>query len=264
VTAVPPGADCAQLSGAYADSGKFEDRRSIYDCLRPRRDFIGWALSHLRVENGDCIVDVGCGPGHFLRRLTESKPSLRLVGVDLSIGMAREARRAGCPVTAASADAVPLPAACCDAVLAMHMLYHVPDIELAVRELRRVLRPGGVLLASTIGPGHLAKLRQLADAPVGDRLPRPSDRFSLENGASQLQRAFSSIHKTEVGGDVILTEPEPGVAFIASGRDFYEPLLPADVTWDHVIDHVESALAQEISERGEMRIGTQMGVFVCR
>ena len=67
-------------------------------------------------------------------------------------GPVRGARSAG-----ASVAALPFAAGTFDAVLAMHMLYHAPDVTAAVVELRRVLRPGGVVLASTLSGDHLRR-----------------------------------------------------------------------------------------------------------
>ena len=61
----------------------------------------------------------------------------------------------------ADATALPLPDGVADLTLAMHMLYHVPDPSQAVRELRRVTRPGGRVVIGLNGPDHLRELREL-------------------------------------------------------------------------------------------------------
>src|ERR1700683_2753522 len=58
-----------------------------------------------------------------------------------------------------------------DVVLAAHMLYHVPDRPAAVRELRRVLAPGGVCIAVTNGARHLRSLRGLVERSVRTAAP---------------------------------------------------------------------------------------------
>ncbi len=56
---------------------------------------------------------------------------------------------------------LPFPEGSFDAVIANHMLFHVPNLELGLAEIHRVLGRGGVLIAATNGPEHLLELRQL-------------------------------------------------------------------------------------------------------
>ena len=103
----------------------------------------------------------------------------RAVGRRLGRGLAawpgRRPRRAETGVAgdvalvAADATALPLPDGVADLTLAMHMLYHVPDPSQAVRELRRVTRPGGRVVIGLNGLDHLRELRD-------DRRRRPRRR----------------------------------------------------------------------------------------
>src|SRR5262245_30524774 len=131
---------------AYADSKKLRARVSIY-AYRDRPDnFWHWVLGLVDWPDLAGALDVGCGPGTYLSLLREEHPLVRAVGVDLSPGMAKEASRHA-PVLVGDAARLPIPADAFDRVLAPHMLYHCPDIPAAIAELRRVLRPRGVLVA---------------------------------------------------------------------------------------------------------------------
>lgn len=92
------------------------------------------------------ILDVGCGPGRLLAPLARSH---RMTGCDISTEMLDEARRA-CPpdVRLVQADARDLPFsdASFDAVIALDLLTHLPDLEAGLRELARVVVPGGALV----------------------------------------------------------------------------------------------------------------------
>jgi len=65
-----------------------------------------------------------------------------------------------CPFTFAVVDAqaIPYPDAHFDAIIANHMLYHVPDRPKALAEIRRALKPGGHFYASTLGANHLREM----------------------------------------------------------------------------------------------------------
>src|SRR5215210_5060005 len=83
---------------------------------------------------------------------------------DLSVGMLEEARRQlRAPprrfgLVNLDAQALPFALASVDAVIANHMLYHVPDRQRAYAEIRRALRPGGHLYAATNGGNSMREL----------------------------------------------------------------------------------------------------------
>ncbi|MCA9878832.1 MAG: class I SAM-dependent methyltransferase [Thermomicrobiales bacterium] len=113
--------------------------------------------SALALRPGAQVLDAGCGSGQFALALAAR--GVRVIGVDLSPEMIRLAENsanrenAPSPVRWAvgSVDALHLADASVDAVHARMVLPFVPDVPAALREFRRILRPGGRLLASTAG-----------------------------------------------------------------------------------------------------------------
>jgi SAM-dependent methyltransferase len=106
----------------------------------------------LALQPGDRLLDVGCGLGDMAMALApEVAPGGEVIGVDVSESMLEVARRraadAGAAVTFRTADALSLdePAASFDAVRSERVLQWVPDVAQAIREMVRVLRPGGRL-----------------------------------------------------------------------------------------------------------------------
>ena len=154
---------------AYGNDQKLSTRQSIYAFAKRSSEpgFFGWGLSRIAWGGTELVVDVGCGNGMWLKRLTNAMPGVRTVGLDLSEGMLRSlvARWEGAgvaPIAVADAQALPLGDHSVDVVLMMQMLYQVPDGSSALAESRRVLRPnGGAVLVSTPGPRHLMELREL-------------------------------------------------------------------------------------------------------
>lgn len=109
------------------------------------------------------VLDLGCGTGWFTRRLAQLWPEASLTGVDLSPGMIRQA----CERTAAQvhwlqadAEALPLPDQSFDIIFSNLMIQWCDHPEQVLRECRRLLRPGGRLLVSTLLDGTLRELKQ--------------------------------------------------------------------------------------------------------
>jgi SAM-dependent methyltransferase len=97
---------------------------------------------------GSRLLDVGCGTGHHLARYR--RLGFAVVGVDGSAEMLALARVAnpGVPLQRADLQKLPFPDAAFDVVLSIEVLRYLPDPAPALREMARVLRPGGVLVAT--------------------------------------------------------------------------------------------------------------------
>jgi ubiquinone/menaquinone biosynthesis C-methylase UbiE len=114
-------------------------RQRLWRYQSPFFDIVGWVLGLAGISPGMRVLDVGCGNGAYLQALRDRQ--VRAAGCDLSMGMLRTTSHHA--VLNADIAALPVGDGAFDVVLAVHMLYHVPDRESAVRELRRVLAAGG-------------------------------------------------------------------------------------------------------------------------
>jgi ubiquinone/menaquinone biosynthesis C-methylase UbiE len=138
----------AQLEFDKEASKEIEAVYLIEDAVRRRR-IVREALA---VSPGERLLDVGCGPGFYCLELSEEVgPSGQIVGVDPSPAMLELARRrcAGREnVELRQGDAVSVPAddGDFDAALSVQVLEYVADVEAALAELHRALRPGGRVL----------------------------------------------------------------------------------------------------------------------
>jgi ubiquinone/menaquinone biosynthesis C-methylase UbiE len=91
------------------------------------------------------VLECGCGTGLLLERVAAFAKSAR--GIDLSPGMLEGARARGLDVREASVTELPFPDASFDVTCSFKVLAHVPEVGRALREMARVTRPGGVVLA---------------------------------------------------------------------------------------------------------------------
>jgi len=119
-----------------------------------------WGLTHVRIGRADRILDVGCGGGRTVHKLSKMAPEGHVNGVDhspASVGVARQtnadAIAAGhVAVERGSVSALPFTDRTFDVVTAIETHYYWPNLEGSLREILRVLKPGGTfaLIAETV------------------------------------------------------------------------------------------------------------------
>src|SRR5260221_7696648 len=203
----------------------------------PKINFAEWVLDRITWEGNEHVLDVGSGPGTYFDLLRDRIPNGELVAGDLSLGMTRIAQQhpeAG-HVLNLDAQTLPFEAGSFDVVLANHMLYHIPDLDTALSEIRRVLRPTGCLIAATNSQFNLPEFEQLIRRTYGllgavgpDIQPmRPTaHNFHLEDGAMKLSRHFYAVARFDLPGAFIFPAVQPAVDYINSTRAIREPQLP--------------------------------------
>lgn len=113
------------------------------------------------------VLDIGSGCGNALEFLAHRYPQASIIAVDLAVEMLRVARAGvrfhniSLPSFACGdAEALPIASGSVDFIFSNLALQWCPDLAGALREFRRVLRPEGLLLFTTLGPDTLTELRQ--------------------------------------------------------------------------------------------------------
>jgi SAM-dependent methyltransferase len=249
----------------YADDRNLRARQRLWQHQTPFFDIAGWVLSLAGLSPGLRVLDAGCGNGEYLRALA-GQP-VQAAGCDLSMGMLRSAAHRA--VLNADVTALPLRNGTFDVVLAVHMLYHVPDRQSAVRELRRVLAPGGVCISVTNGGRHLRALRSLVERSVRKAAPgwemRPATQaFTAENAAAQLGTAFESVTCVRPAGEapVVIRDATVAADYVASWASFYQDQIARP--WPEVVQDVRQDVQAVIDHEGAFVVSGDLAAFVCR
>lgn len=119
-------------------------------------EMAGGVIEWLAAQPGERILDMGCGDGQLSVRLAATGAIVR--GVDASAQMAAAARGRGIVVDEANVEALPYEAASFDAVFSNATLHWVRNQDAMMREVKRVLRPGGRFVAEMGGHGNVAAI----------------------------------------------------------------------------------------------------------
>lgn len=192
----------------YASETNLAARKRMYDDLTgpDARDLVVEAAAEARPRS---VLEVGCGEGELATRMMVELGA-ELVAIDQSERMVELARARGVDARMGDVQELPFPDASFDVAVAAWMLYHVPDLDRAIGELARVLRPGGRLVAVTNASDHLYEMLELAG--VDDW----HFSFRAENGAELLGRHFADVEIRDASGTVTLHDAEQIRSYLAS------------------------------------------------
>jgi SAM-dependent methyltransferase len=221
--------DREEVRREYASEERLLARASIY--AGTGLDANDALIDTIAERNPDDVLEVGCGPGRLAERLRDER-GIRVTAVDTSERMVALARARGIDARLGDVQALAFGDASFDVVIAAWMLYHVADLDHGLREMARVLRPGGALIATTNSEQHLGEMWRLVGL---DGYPLP---FNAENGAAILGRHFAHVDQQDVSGTVNFPDREAIRNYVASsikGRHLVDQIPdsagPLDATW---------------------------------
>jgi len=224
-----------------------------------------WVFEQMDLPPQARVLELGCGPGQLWIQNRDRLPGGWAVTLsDLSGGMVEQARRNladSAPLFSCvqcGAQALPFADSRFDAVIANHMLYHVPDRPRTYAEVRRVLAPGGRLYAATNGRDSMAELkaleRALGIAGAADFTASP-DFFDLERGEAELAAWFPHVELRRQEEELRVAEAEPLIAYVRSMGD------GAAFTAEQ-LNRLRAQVEAEIRDKGAFRIGKVTGLFI--
>jgi SAM-dependent methyltransferase len=245
----------------YKTDANLAARQAIYAYQEPRVDLARRALALAELEGDESVLDIGCGNGVYLGALAGTGHRGLVAGMDLSPGMldAAGARAWDARLMIGDAQSVPFVDGAFGVTLAMHMLYHVPDRALAIRELRRVTRSGGVALVVTNSEHHLQEIHDVVFAAAGRSLPSHRLSFKIETGEPELRAGFASVEPHLFESRLNVPEVEPVLDYVRSMKAFV-----ASDDLEPVLDDIRARVQTEIDRDGVFRVRTGVGCFVCR
>ena len=231
-------------------------------------DWMLWVLDQIGLGDEACVFEVGCGTGRLWKTNADRlRPGWDITLSDQSAGMVAQARAALAGVAhpfrfeVCPADRIPREEASVDAVIANHMLYHVPDRPRAFAEIRRALKPGGQLYAATNGERHMMELWQLLEPYIPDCYTRAlaaAGGFLLENGAAQLEAGgFVNVTLYNRPDALEITEVEPLIAYIQSSNTLMNH------AWTEAeLDAIHAEVAARIAAGGTFHVSKVAGLFM--
>ncbi|WP_297422985.1 methyltransferase domain-containing protein [Clostridium sp.] len=189
-------------------------------------DFDKWCFNQINFSINANVLELGCGTGKlWFKNKDHIDNTLNITLSDFSKSMMKIAKNRLKDVQhnfkyeEINAENIPYNDETFDIIIAQHMIYFIPDIEKALAEIQRVLKPSGVFYVTANSSESMKELNRLAEnfAPdSGLDNNGYSERFDLEHGRGILEKYFSKIEVEILDGKIIVDEAEPVVSYKAS------------------------------------------------
>jgi ubiquinone/menaquinone biosynthesis C-methylase UbiE len=218
----------------------------------PLEDLVDNAL---QLEPDQDLLDVGTANGAFPIRLHQAGHKGRLIGLDFSNGMIASAKSKNTNVEFIVGNAIdlPFPNHSFDVITARHMLYHVPDINKALLEIKRVLKPSGRFLALTNADGYLHDywhvIRSVLDknpAFQGFLEEHSNPKYFHSELVQQIKSVFGHVHLEVVDQFLEFPDITAPLAYWNSMQAGFE--VP-QATWVEATGQLETAFGACISSQ---------------
>lgn len=217
------------LKSQYVNASNIMARINLHEFYSTNKEgWFPWVYRMCKIKPSMKILEVGCGNGALWSKNIDKIPAgLEITLSDISEGMLKDARESikdvkfGPIFSFECLDAAHLPYAdqSFDLVVANHCLFYCDDVSATIAELRRVLKAGGRLIASTYGRKHMKEIAKL----VHDFNPKINlskvalyERFGLDDGDELFADYFDKVTKLKYEDEIYLEDPAPLISYILS------------------------------------------------
>ncbi len=226
------------LNRQYQNASNISARIRLHRLYSVNREgWFPWLFREMQLKSGMKILELGCGNGALwaenLDRIPRGKGT-QIILSDISGGMLQDASRA---LLEERKDAktealkkvlsfrefdckeIPYPEDTFDVVIANHMLFYCGDPGAVAKEIRRVLKDGGCLYASTYGSRHMKEITELVkefDPRIELAATELYHIFGLNNGTGILEKQFAHVEKRIYEDALVVDKAEPLLEYIMS------------------------------------------------
>jgi SAM-dependent methyltransferase len=203
----------------YADETRLATRKRAHELGEgpDAREIVFAAVRDVRPSR---ILEVGCGEGELAERMLRELHA-EVIAVDQSERMVELAGARGVDARVGDVQSLDFGDQTFDCAVAAWMLFHVEDLDGALRELARVLRRGGRLVAATNGRDHFRELYELVGAAPFD------SRFSSDRAEGALLGHFRSVERVDARGWVTFPDRRAVQDYVDSGIGLSGHVVPA-------------------------------------
>lgn len=192
--------DRKNVLNQYKDNKNINTRISLYKKYSTNEtDYSDWIYTNYSFFDGCNVLEFGSGTGKDWESKIDILPKdCQLILSDFSSGMVDELRqkygnRKNVHIRMLDIQNANIKGGSIDFVIANSMLYHVPDIDKAVRDVHRILKDNGIFYASTFGKSVYSYLQKHISNISRDISLAKEVTFTLQNGGDYINKYFSDV-----------------------------------------------------------------------
>ena len=248
----------------YKNAKNLNDRIRLHEKYSTNsQGWFNWLFEKIDFSKVNRLLELGCGNGKLWQ---ENKIDLRNREIflsDISEGMVEEVRnKLGSDFNCIVADAekIPFKDAYFDSIIANHVLFYLNDLNQGLKEIRRVLKPNGVLYCSTYGKSHMKEITDIVqsfDSRIYLSNHSLYDVFGLENGEDILKKYFTSVQRMDYQDSLEITESKPLIDYIMSCHGNQNEILGPKL--NEFKEYIEEILKKD----GKIVVTKVAGLFKC-
>jgi ubiquinone/menaquinone biosynthesis C-methylase UbiE len=248
---------------------EIETRVRLYDYSTGKQTFFQWQAGMLPSMRDKSVLELGCGNGAIWRELLFRWKQCSLKLTDIADDVLKAAETSleplkdmtdGLSFEAVDFNNLTFADESFDIILANHNLFYAKDVNAVIEKISSLLKPGGMIICSTIGKDHLHELVTLlrnhkTDLPWGAE--EWADRFGLENGAHLLMRHFNHVDQFEYDNNLHVNSVEPVLSYL---RKTMKGALSDWVKTNSTL--IQSIISEQMSSKGYFRLTPHSGFFI--
>lgn len=252
--------DLSVVKQQYATANNLSTRISLHDKYSTNKTGFGnWIISNYKIDKGMKVLELGCGTGDMWKnRESLISNCSKLILSDFSEGMIKTAKETvgnydNVEYKVFDIQNIPYEDETFDIVIANMMLYHVPDIDKGLFEVRRVLKGDGSFYCATYGEHGITEYLSEIFAAYGIE-DNQNKNFTLQNGYEILNKVFSKIEKLEYIDSLAVTNVDDMVDYIYS--------LSSMAALSNVPKHIIKEILMQKLENGVLKVPKEYGMFI--
>ncbi|MEE0778836.1 MerR family transcriptional regulator [Massilimicrobiota sp. An142] len=255
-----------ELVEQYRNATNIDIRMRLHDkySINPISWF-RWLFSYYCLHEDSCVLEIGCGNGQLWKENQELIQG-HIVLSDISQGMVDDAKKNLENISDINYQCfdclnIPYPDESFDIVIANHVFFYLKDLNQALKEIQRILKPGGYLYCSTYGSQHMKEITDLVkeyNPKIVLSNRQLYDVFGLDNGKDILLKYFTEVKQEKYEDHLEVDNMDDIANYILSCHGNQSEYISKDYM------AFKKFLDRKLSSHSHFYITKDAGMFICQ